>query len=140
METTSKTSSEVRIDKTEAILTNLIWVLGDIQYILMNRNIAELRKKNLGLRRDTKYRFNQMVEAQDKAKKAIERFTRDVMELDTNQLYQYYEDSNMMRNMIILLYDRLVGNPENVQKVWEFLDNLAPNDSIPDIEELLKLT
>lgn len=135
----NKNSEEI-LDKTEVMLTNLIWILGDVQYMLMKRNIEELRKKNLGLRHDTKYRFNQMVEAQDRAKKATARFTQDVLELSDGQLDQYYEDSNMMRNIILLAYDRLVGRPDNVQKAWEFLKDLSSYDTIPDIDELLKLT
>lgn len=112
------------LDLHEAKLTNLIWVLGDIQYMLMEKNIETMKRKNMGLRHDTRYRFNQMIEAKVKAKLAYERFTRDVMGLSGDQLGQYYEDCNMLRKMILLTYEKLVGSNENVQKTWEFLNNL----------------
>ena len=112
------------LDLHEAKLTNLIWTLGDIQYMLMEKNIETMKRKNMGLRHDTKYRFNQMIEAKVKAKQAYERFTRDVMGLSEGQLGQYYEDCNMLRKVILLTYEKLVGSNENVQKTWEFLNNL----------------
>lgn len=132
---------KVKVDPViqEAKITNIIWILADIQYLLMKKNMADMKKKGMGLKQDAKHRFNLMMEAQKKAKYQYTRFLEDILQLKDNQLDQFYEDSNMIRSFILLIYEKLVGNPDNVQKAWQLLNEL-PAEPVFNWDELDNIT
>lgn len=130
--------NKIQFEPKEILLTNLLWLLGDVMQILMSDNLETLKAKSLTLRHETKYRYNQMLEVQEKARKAFLRFTKDVAELKDEQIYQYISDSELMRNFILLLSDKLIGRPDNVKKAWEYLYDL-PSENVFELDRELDL-
>ena len=130
--------SDVKFTPKEVRTTNLVWLLSDIMYVLMDDNLKTLKSKGLTLRHDTKYRYNKMLEAQEKAKQSFLRFSKDIMGLREDQIDQYEYDSDLMRSFILLLSDKLIGKPENIHKAWEFLFDL-PSDNIFELDKELNL-
>lgn len=130
--------NKVQFEPKEILLTNLLWLLGDVMQILMSDNLEALKAKKLTLRHETKYRYGQMLEVQEKARKAFLRFTKDVAELREEQIHQYISDSDLMRNFILLLSDKLIGRPENIKKAWEYLYDL-PSENVFELDRELDL-
>lgn len=130
--------NKIQFEPKEILLTNLLWLLGDVMQILMSDNLEALKAKRLTLRHETKYRYNQMLEVQEKARKAFLRFTKDIAELNDEQIYQYISDSELMRNFILLLSDKLIGRPDNVKKAWEYLYDL-PSENAFELDRELEL-
>lgn len=79
-----------------------------------------------------------MLEVQEKARKAFLCFTKDIAELNDEQIYQYISDSELMRNFILLLSDKLIGRPDNVKKAWEYLYDL-PSENAFELDRELDL-
>ena len=79
-----------------------------------------------------------MLEVQEKARKAFLRFTKDVAELREEQIHQYISDSDLMRNFILLLSDKLIGRPENIKKACEYLYDL-PSENVFELDRQLDL-
>lgn len=130
--------AEPVFEPKDVLLTNLIWSLGDIMYILMDDNLESLRKKRLHLRHATKHRFGQALEQYSKSKELFLKFTQDIRELNPDQVEQFVQDSDLIRNFLLLLTDKLIGRPKNIKKAWEYLHSLE-SDNVLQIPKELEL-
>lgn len=120
------------ISERDRIITNLIFRLGDILYYLMEETIASLEKDNLDLKGSTKQRFHEMILAQKKAKKAYLNFTEDIKGLTPDEIEQFVQDSDVIRQFLLLITDKTLGHPENIEKAWELLYSL-PSENVLEL-------
>lgn len=127
---------EYPLSDRERIITNLVFRLGDVCYVLLSDINDTLRRKNLDLHRETKMRFNRMLEQQKLAEKSYLSFTSDIRKLDEDLLDQFINDADLLRQLILLLVDKSIGEEGNVTKIWDFLKTLKSDNKLvrPDQE------
>lgn len=114
----------IRFSKREEATTKLIFQLSDVLYVLMQENIKSMKSKNLDLKHDTKYRFNRIIDTLKQAEVACSRLTRDVEALDDNQVDQFFIDCDKLRELILLISDRIMGNYVNYDDIVEYIKSL----------------
>ena len=90
----------------------------------MQENIKSMKSKNLDLKHDTKYRFNRIIDTLKQAEVACSRLTRDVEALDDNQVDQFFIDCDKLRELILLISDRIMGNYVNYENIVEHIKSL----------------
>lgn len=83
-----------------------------------------MKSKNLDLKHDTKYRFNRIIDTLKQAEVACSRLTRDVEALDDNQVDQFFIDCDKLRELILLISDRIMGNYVNYENIVEHIKSL----------------
>lgn len=105
-----KDINSIEFSDREQLITNLIFRLADVLYIIQDDNLKEMHKKGLDLRHEAKYRFKKVIETSEASKKAYLTFTKDIQGLNDSQIEQFIIDSNILRQFILLLSDRIVGN------------------------------
>lgn len=123
--------TNIQFSKREEALTKLIFQLGDVLYVLMQENLKSMKSKGLDLKHDTKYRFNRLMETLEQSKVACTRFTRDIGALDDKQMDQFFIDSDQLRELILLISDRIMGNENNYDVIKGCL-NLLPSNGLFD--------
>lgn len=121
----------IQFSKREETLTKLIFQLADVLYVLMQENIKSMRSKGLDLKHDTKYRFNRTIDTLKKAEIACSRLSRDVGALDDNQVDQFFIDCDKLRELILLISDRIMGNENNYDTIKGML-KLLPSMELFD--------
>lgn len=121
----------IQFSKREETLTKLIFQLADVLYVLMQENIKSMRSKCLDLKHDTKYRFNRIIDTLKKAEIACSRLSRDVGALDDNQVDQFFIDCDKLRELILFISDRIMGNENNYDAIKGCL-NLLPSNGLFD--------
>lgn len=114
----------IRFSKREEATTKLIFQLSDVLYVLMQENIKSMKSKNLDLKHDTRYRFNRIIDTLKQAEVACSRLTRDVEALDDNQVDQFFIDCDKLRELILLISDRIMGNYINYDDIVEHIKSL----------------
>ena len=114
----------IKFSKREEATTKLIFQLSDVLYVLMQENIKSMKSKNLDLKHDTKYRFNRIIDTLKQAEVACSRLTRDVEALDDNQVDQFFIDCGKLRELILLISDRIMGNYVNYDDIVEHIKSL----------------
>ena len=114
----------IRFSKREEATTKLIFQLSDVLYVLMQENIKSMKSKNLDLKHDTKYRFNRIIDTLKQAEVTCSRLTRDVEALDDNQVDQFFIDCDKLRELILLISDRIMGNYINYDDIVEHIKSL----------------
>lgn len=114
----------IKFSKREEATTKLIFQLSDVLYVLMQENIKSMKSKNLDLKHDTKYRFNRIIDTLKQAEVACSRLTRDVEALDDNQVDQFFMDCDKLRELILLISDRIMGNYVNYDDIVEHIKSL----------------
>ena len=105
--------------------------MADVLYVLMQENIKSMRSKGLDLKHDTKYRFNRIIDTLKKAEIACSRLSRDVGSLDDNQVDQFFIDCDKLRELILLISDRIMGNENNYDTIKGML-KLLPSMELFD--------
>lgn len=126
------------IPEKDRIITNIIFRLGDILYSLMYDNLESMNRKGFDLKGTTKLRFQKMMVAHNEAKKAYLNFTKDIEGLNPDEIDQFTQDSDVIRQFLLLITDKTLGKPENIDKAWELLYNL-PSDNILELPEKIQL-
>lgn len=116
--------TSIHFSKREEATTKLIFQLSDVLYVLMQENIKSMKSKNLDLKHDTKYRFNRIIDTLKQAEVACSRLTRDVEALDDNQVDQFFIDCDKLRELILLISDRIMGNYVNYEDIVEHIKSL----------------
>lgn len=124
----SKDINSIEFSDREQLITNLIFRLADVLYIILDDNLKEMHKKGLDLRHEARYRFKKVIETSEASKKAYLTFTKDIQGLNDSQIEQFIIDSNILRQFILLLSDRIVGNKKNIQLAWDYLFSLPSNN------------
>lgn len=114
----------IKFSKREEATTKLIFQLSDVLYVLMQENIKSMKSRNLDLKHDTKYRFNRIIDTLKQAEVACSRLTRDVEALDDNQVDQFFMDCDKLRELILLISDRIMGNYVNYDDIVEHIKSL----------------
>ena len=114
----------IKFSKREEATTKLIFQLSDVLYVLMQENIKSMKSRNLDLKHDTKYRFNRIIDILKQAEVACSRLTRDVEALDDNQVDQFFIDCDKLRELILLISDRIMGNYVNYDDIVEHIKSL----------------
>ena len=114
----------IKFSKREEATTKLIFQLSDVLYVLMQENIKSMKSKNLDLKHDTKYRFNRIIDTLKQAEVACSRLTRDVEALDDNQVDQFFIDCDKLRQLLLLISDRIMGNYVNYDNIVEHIKSL----------------
>lgn len=117
-------STSIHFSKREEATIKLIFQLSDVLYVLMQENIKSIKSKNLDLKHDTKYRFNRIIDTLKQAEVACSRLTRDVEALDDNQVDQFFIDCDKLRELILLISDRIMGNYVNYDNIVEHIKSL----------------
>lgn len=79
-----------------------------------------------------------MMVAHNEAKKAYLNFTKDIEGLNPDEIDQFIQDSDVIRQFLLLITDKTLGRPENIDKAWELLYNL-PSDNILELPEKIQL-
>lgn len=123
--------TNIQFSKREEALTKLIFQLGDVLYVLMQENLKSMKSKGLDLKHDTKYRFNRLMETLEQSKVACTRFTRDIGALDDKQMDQFFIDSDQLRELILIISDRIMGNENNYDTIKGML-KLLPSMELFD--------
>lgn len=100
----------------------LLFLLSDVGYSLMFDLESSLKAHNMGLKQESKYRFNQMLADMSKAKKSCLRATSGVGE---QAMDNYIEDSDYLREVLELVYDKTLANEENQARIKEMLTGLV---------------
>lgn len=114
----------IKFSKREEATTKLIFQLSDVLYVLMQENIKSMKSRNLDLKHDTKYRFNRIIDTLKQAEVVCSRLTRDVEALDDNQVDQFFMDCDKLRELILLISDRIMGNYVNYDDIVEHIKSL----------------
>ena len=95
-----------QIPEKDRIITNLIFRLGDILYSLMYENLEAMNKLGFDLKGQTKLRFQKMMVVHNEAKKAYLNFTKDIEGLTPDEIDQFTQDSDVIRQFILLITDK----------------------------------
>lgn len=127
-----------QIPEKDRIITNLIFRLGDILYSLMYENLEAMNKLGFDLKGQTKLRFQKMMVAHNEAKKAYLNFTKDIEGLTPDEIDQFTQDSDVIRQFILLITDKTLGRPENIEKAWDILYSL-PSDNVLELPKNIEL-
>lgn len=127
-----------QIPEKDHIITNLIFRLGDILYSLMYDNLEAMNKLGFDLKGQTKLRFQRMMVAHNEAKKAYLNFTKDIEGLTPDEIDQFTQDSDVIRQFILLITDKTLGRPENIEKAWDILYSL-PSDNVLELPKNIEL-
>ena len=121
-----------QIPEKDRIITNLIFRLGDILYSLMYENLEAMNKLGFDLKGQTKLRFQKMMVVHNEAKKAYLNFTKDIEGLTPDEIDQFTQDSDVIRQFILLITDKTLGRPENIEKASDILYSL-PSDNVLEL-------
>lgn len=108
----------------EKLVTNLIFRLGDVLYVLMQDTLKEMNKKGIDLKHLTKYRFRVMYKSLAMARDACNRFSSDVGQLNPDQVDQFFTDSDQLRELILMITHKVTGNDNNYKALVKFLESL----------------
>lgn len=127
-----------QIPEKDRIITNLIFRLGDILYSLMYENLEAMNKLGFDLLGQTKLRFQKMMVVHNEAKKAYLNFTKDIEGLTPDEIDQFTQDSDVIRQFILLITDKTLGRPENIEKAWDILYSL-PSDNVLELPKNIEL-
>lgn len=127
-----------QIPEKDRIITNLIFRLGDILYSLMYDNLEAMNKLGFDLKGQTKLRFQKMMVVHNEAKKAYLNFTKDIEGLTPDEIGQFIQDSDVIRQFILLITDKTLGRPENIEKAWDILYSL-PSDNVLELPKNIEL-
>lgn len=127
-----------QIPEKDRIITNLIFRLGDILYSLMYENLEAMNKLGFDLKGQTKLRFQKMMVVHNEAKKAYLNFTKDIEGLTPDEIDQFTQDSDVIRQFILLITDKTLGRPENIEKAWDILYSL-PSDNVLELPKNIEL-
>ena len=127
-----------QIPEKDRIITNLIFRLGDILYSLMYENLEAMNKLGFDLKGQTKLRFQKMMVGHNEAKKAYLNFTKDIEGLTPDEIDQFTQDSDVIRQFILLITDKTLGIPENIEKAWDILYSL-PSDNVLELPKNIEL-
>ena len=134
-----KDINSIEFSDREQLITNLIFRLADVLYIIQDDNLKEMHKKGLDLRHEAKYRFKKVIETSEASKKAYLTFTKDIQGLNDSQIEQFIIDSNILRQFILLLSDRIVGNKKIIKLSWDYLFYLPSNNIININKDYIEL-
>mgnify|MGYP001258078875 FL=1 len=127
-----------QIPEKDRIITNLIFRLGDILYSLMYENLEAMNKLGFDLKGQTKLRFQKLMVVHNEAKKAYLNFTKDIEGLTPDEIDQFTQDSDVIRQFILLITDKTLGRPENIEKAWDILYSL-PSDNVLELPKNIEL-
>lgn len=111
--------------KNDAYRTAIVFLLADTLYSLLFDLTASLGAQGKEMKRETKMRFNQMVNDLNTAKKSCLRATSDV---SIGVMDDYIDSSDFLREVVEVVYEKTLRNEENERKIKEFLAGLE-NDS-----------
>lgn len=117
---------EQKVDKICLSRESRLWI-----YKQVLKKLREAYKYNESVKHDTKYRFNRLMDTLKKAEIACSRLSRDVGALGDNQVDQFFIDSDQLRELILLISDRIMGNENNYDTIKGCL-NLLPSNELFD--------
>lgn len=100
------------------VRTRLAYMLADVANTMLLNCESTYRRVGLGLRGNEKYRFKLMADAARRLKQLSKEATQTMYELD---LEHYYEDSDRIFDILMLLSDRCAGSEERLEMVRRFL-------------------
>lgn len=98
------------LTEEERVMTNLIFVLADINYQYMLDLETTMRKKGLDLRHETKHRFNQVMKDITQAKRSFLRFTKDINSLQQDELDKFLSTSDFLTEIIPIIIKKTKAN------------------------------
>lgn len=100
------------------------YFLADCTYIAAHEACTELQLSGKDLKFDTKKRFNSFFTQFVNATKAAGMITNDVHTyMDENQQTYFYEDTNELYELVSLIYDKTLHNPDNMLRIKALIGN-----------------
>lgn len=102
---------ELTEKEREEILTDIIFILADVNYQYMIDLETTMNKKGLDLKHESKYRFNNMMRDITQAKKSFLRFTKDVAALQEKELDRFLAISDFLAIIIPIIVSKTIDTP-----------------------------
>lgn len=133
-ENLSASGDKFTLTKRHAYLTALAYLLADVSYTVMFDLCAELLKHGKDLRHETKRRLNEFYRTAKQFGDAARRVSQDVAGIGENAMLDYVDDSDVLRELIELLYDRLHATDDAPVRIRALLFNLPSNHIYGDDE------
>ena len=118
------------------LMINTIFCLGDALYDIMFENLQDLNAVGITLKGSTLFRFKQMMKTQKMAESAYLNFLKDSEELKVDEFDSFSMDGEILKKFIILLVDRIVNNPKNMRKIWDYMQHLESQNILKPCKEL----
>lgn len=115
---------------------NTIFRLGDALYDMMFENLQDLNAVGITLKGSTLFRFKQMMKTQKMAESAYLNFLKDSEELKVDEFDSFSMDGEILKKFIILLVDRIINNPKNMRKIWDYMQHLESQNILKPCKEL----
>lgn len=120
---TTQTDSIV-LTKEHVYSTTLAYLLADVNYSIMYDLCAKLIRHGKDLRHDTKRRLNEYYKVAERFRNASQRVSKDVFDMGDNATLDYIDDADDLRELIMLLYDRLHGTADAKDRIRALLFNM----------------
>lgn len=100
------------------VRTRLAYMLADVANTMLLNCESTYRQVGIGLRGNEKYRFKLMAECATRLRQLSREATKTMYELE---LDAYYEDSDRIYDLMMLLVDRCAGSEERFDMVHRAL-------------------
>lgn len=101
----------------------LAFLLTDIVYTLLFDTTVEMQSKGRDIKHDSRRRFNQFFADIERAKTSTLRASRDVQHLNEAMQEYYINDSDWLREVLELIYDRSKATPDAKDRIKAVLFN-----------------
>lgn len=102
---------------------SVAFLLVDVTLGIMTDLCLEFSALGAGLQQNTKRRFNDCFKAAKQFKAALLRAGNDVSVVSDDIADDYFRDSDYLREVVELLYDRTLGNEDTALRVKSLLYN-----------------
>lgn len=102
------------------IRTRLAYCLADVANSLLIDAETTYKRVGIGLKAEERQKFKYMAELAKRLKYAAKDATKTMYELDINA---YYEDSDNIQDLMLLICDRCGGEEETFKKVRNMVAN-----------------
>lgn len=112
------------LTKEHVYSTTLAYLLADVNYSIMYDLCAKLIRHGKDLRHDTKRRLNEYYKVAERFRNASQRVSKDVFDMGDNATLDYIDDADDLRELIMLLYDRLHGTADAKDRIRALLFNM----------------
>lgn len=103
--------------------TTIAFLLTDIVYTLLFDATVEMQGKGRDIKHDSRRRFNQFFADMERAKTTTLRASRDVQHLNEAMQEYYINDSDWLREVLELIYDRSKATPDAKDRIKAVLFN-----------------
>lgn len=105
--------------------TALAYLLSDVIYQIMYNLCEQMQGAGMDLRHESKRRFNELFKSADSFKNKAMMVSRDVSLLGNDKAFDdYFHDSEWLRDVIQILYNRAHVSEDSMVKIRAMLFNM----------------